>query len=70
MIMAEDIEYFELDFMGTFRTTEFVGSGIHENFKVAAKSEAAADAGFKVKEYLFVQVKLSEDSHVFITRGR
>lgn len=33
MTMAEDIEYFELDFMGTFRTTEFVGSvGIHENF--------------------------------------
>jgi len=32
MTMAEDIEHFELDFMGTFRTTEFRWVGIHENF--------------------------------------
>lgn len=53
--------------MGTFRTTEFVGSIYMKTSIVAAKSEAAADAGFEVKEYHFVQVKLSGDSHVFIT---
>jgi hypothetical protein len=45
MTMTEDIEYFELDFMGTFRTTEFVGSVYMKTSIVAAKSEAAADAG-------------------------
>jgi len=44
--MAEDIEYFELDFMGAFRTTELVGSVYMKTSIVAAKSEAAANAGF------------------------